>query len=363
MEIQFIELLKKNEKDIEQLIKSTNKIVACGGGSTFTLYEKSILDEKINFSGIIDNDLNKIGKTILGMKITPASKVKDDYGDKCLVLIVSSVDKTYKELSKQMSGQVFYTGIDNYIFAMHTSEILACYHSFGDEKSAKLYAQLISWRITHKKPEIPFPYAEAYFAQPEFITGNEHEVFLDCGAYVGDSIERYLFTHFGLTEKIYAFEPDLKNFKACMHRKERLVNEWALTPEQLNILPYGVGKDSYDVCIERKLQGLGAYVRQNKKNTDNDVVQVVAIDDYFKDKKISFIKMDIESYEFDALCGAEKTLKRDRPKLAICIYHNATDMYRIILYIKSLNLGYYFKLDHHSVNKSETVLYAYVPCK
>lgn len=359
MDMQFIELLKQNEKDIEQLKKNTNKIVILGVGNTFRLYEKSIAAEKINFSGIIDNDSKKIGKSILGIKITPASKVKDDYGGECLVLIVTSVDKTYKELFKQMSGQAFCTGIDNYIFAMHTSDIIDCYNSFCDEKSAKLYAQLISWRITHQKPEIPFPYTEAYFSQPEFVTSNEHEVFVDCGAYVGDSIERYLFTHLGLTERIYAFEPDSKNLKACIHRKERLVNEWALDPVQLDVLPYGIGKDSSNMCLEHSVQGLGSHIRENQ---GGDTVQVVAIDDYFKDKKTSFIKMDIESYEFDALCGALKTLKRDRPKLAICIYHNATDMYRIILYIKSLNLGYCFKLDHHSVNLSETVLYAYVPC-
>lgn len=362
-EAQFIELLRKNEEDISRLQAKKNKLIIVGAGNTTALYEKSIQAEKISLSGIVDNDLKKIGKQVLGMQVTLASNIADDYGNDCLALIVTSVDKTYQVLAGQMSGKVAYTGIDNYIFARHTSELIECYKAFDDKVSADLYAEVIAWHITCNKKNIPFPYSEAYFAQPEFIAGNEHEIFVDCGAYVGDSVERYLFTHLGITGGIYAFEPDENNFKKCLCRKKRLVNEWAINDDQFVVLPYGVGEKSCSAYVENAVQGLGSHVIMDGEATGGKSVQIIALDDYFKEKKVSFIKMDIESYEYDALSGAEVILKRDKPKLAICIYHNATDMYRTMLYLKSLNLGYCFRLGHHSVTKAETVLYAYVPCK
>ena len=244
---------------------------------------------------------------------------------------------------------------------MHTSELIDCYESFRDEQSADLYARLVLWHLGKQKPELPFPYAEAYFGVPEFLTIDQNEVFVDCGAYVGDTIERYLFSHLGLFERIYAFEPDRRNFRACLIRRERLLQEWALAEDKITILPYAVGSESENAYIHHMNGGLGSQIAMAREDETYDSVQIAALDDCLLSKtKVSFIKMDIEGSEYDALHGAVAILKRDRPKLAICIYHNTADLYRIMIYLKSLDLGYCFALRHHSVLKDETVLYAYV---
>ena len=76
--------------------------------------------------------------------------------------------------------------------------------------------------------------------------------------------------------------------------------------------------------------------------------------------KVDFIKMDIEGAELRALKGAEATLRRFRPTLAICLYHNPQDFHEIPAYLDGLGLGYRFHLNHHYVNEWETVLYARV---
>ena len=73
---------------------------------------------------------------------------------------------------------------------------------------------------------------------------------------------------------------------------------------------------------------------------------------------VDFIKMDIEGAELRALKGAEATLRRFRPRLAVCLYHRPEDFHDIPAYLDSLNLGYRFYLNHHYVNEWETVLYA-----
>ena len=70
--------------------------------------------------------------------------------------------------------------------------------------------------------------------------------------------------------------------------------------------------------------------------------------------------MDIEGAEIEALKGAEKTIKKYRPKLAICIYHEPDHLYRIPLIIKEMVPEYRIYIRHHSDTASETVCYAVI---
>ena len=100
----------------------------------------------------------------------------------------------------------------------------------------------------------------------------------------------------------------------------------------------------------------------NPGTTDTSVVSVT-IDDLVKTKKlprIDFIKMDVEGAELAALKGAEHTLRRFKPKLAICVYHRLEDFFDIPDYLASLQLGYRFFLRHFTIHIDETVLFATV---
>ena len=97
--------------------------------------------------------------------------------------------------------------------------------------------------------------------------------------------------------------------------------------------------------------------------TDNagnaEEVTVYALDDYFREQRISFIKADIESYELDMLHGAESVIKRDKPLLAVCHHHSASDMFMVPLFIREICKDYKLKMRHHKYSLMETVLYAY----
>ena len=92
-------------------------------------------------------------------------------------------------------------------------------------------------------------------------------------------------------------------------------------------------------------------------------VQTLNIDELTAREKfprVDFIKMDIEGAELDALKGAEKTIRAFRPRLAITLYHRLQDFATIPAYLRDLDLGYRFFLDHFSINQEETVLFAMV---
>jgi hypothetical protein len=87
-------------------------------------------------------------------------------------------------------------------------------------------------------------------------------------------------------------------------------------------------------------------------------VECVSLDDILAEKKPSFIKMDIEGSELDALAGAENTIKKNLPVLAVCSYHKQDHLWRIPLLIHSFSNEYHFFLRPHLLEVWDLVCYA-----
>jgi trehalose-6-phosphate synthase len=118
--------------------------------------------------------------------------------------------------------------------------------------------------------------------------------------------------------------------------------------------------DKSGKILKFTIQESSSHFNRTKNQTLNTcLVKTVSIDDFVKKNNIAvdFIKMDIEGSEIAALKGAKETIKKYKPKLAICIYHKLTDFYYIPKFIQSLNKHYKFYLEHHSKYLIETVLY------
>jgi hypothetical protein len=87
-------------------------------------------------------------------------------------------------------------------------------------------------------------------------------------------------------------------------------------------------------------------------------IEVDSIDHVTQGEKVSFIKMDIEGAELEALRGAQNTIRQHKPKLAVCVYHMQEDLVTIPQYILSLREDYKLYLRHYGNSCTETVLYA-----
>lgn len=170
-------------------------------------------------------------------------------------------------------------------------------------------------------------------------------MFVDCGAYIGDTLLAFA-QETGDFKKAYLFEPDT-SVRSVLEKNVKKYKD------KFCVIEAGAYSHKAILRFCETGMGLGTIV----DNGDN-VVSVETIDEVVGNDKVTFIKMDIEGSELEALKGAENTIKRDKPKLAICIYHKDEDFYMIPKYIRSIVPEYKMYVRHYSDTASETVLYA-----
>ena len=190
---------------------------------------------------------------------------------------------------------------------------------------------------------------EQYFG-PEFIEYEPEEVFIDDGCCNLRSCLA-LREHCKHVKKVYAFEPDPGNYQVCLRNKEHY------HLPQVELLPFGTWSKQTTLHFSVGQGGVSCVSEAGDYS-----IPVKPIDDVVDpEERVTFLKMDIEGSELESLKGAKNTIQRDKPKLAICIYHKPEDMTEIPLYIKSLVPEYKLYIRHHSNRYGETVLYAVPP--
>lgn len=187
-----------------------------------------------------------------------------------------------------------------------------------------------------------------YFDLPELNSATKNkEIFVDGGCYDGaSSIEfKKWCNNSGVKESfVYAWEPDPKNLELCKLNLEK-------NQIQNRLINKGLYNKPDHLCFEM------AETASTISENGSIHIEVDSIDNVIN-SPVTFIKMDIEGAEYKALLGAEKTIKKYKPKLAICIYHKPEDVWEIPMLIHKINPNYRFYVRHYSLTTPDTILYA-----
>lgn len=341
---------------------SGKKIWIWGTGDTAQLYQQGFRRlEKEGFSveGYINSFLQEEGVLFNGKPVIRPDELPES--ENICVLICSVRQEVIQEIRVQLENlHMEWHLIDEVILKMHSTEVLKCYDLMEDEKSRNTFAGIIVWRVTGKKTVIDTEQGGQYFRINGFKEENPEEIFVDCGAYIGDTIEGYLNQKNGIFKKIIAFEPDMSNFERLNIQIEKECRKWNISKDKIVSYPYGVAQFGHKGKVQHydANGGLGSKIVEHSSE-ENDDCKIVALDE-FLNEPYTFLKADIESYEYQMLSGAQKGIREYKPLLAICLYHNSVDLYSIPLLVKELLPEYKFAVRHYSDGLDETIMYAWV---
>lgn len=161
--------------------------------------------------------------------------------------------------------------------------------------------------------------------------------YVDIGAYTGDTLEEYT-EFFGKDAKLFAFEPDARNFRKLEERVARLC---------LNCIayPYAAwdkeGTLSFD---SRSGRAASLNTKIERKNKDS-LVRAVCADAYLSGR-IGCIKIDAEGADKQALTGLSRTIVEQAPLLKVAAYHRTEDYFAIPETVFGLRPDYKLYMRH-----------------
>lgn len=236
--------------------------------------------------------------------------------------------------------------------AREKDEIEFVLKNLKDEKSVLVFENLLKYRVTNDERLIESIYERAhkqYFPENEILSKCEDEIFVDAGAYNGATSYDFAIWTKNKYKKIYIMEPDAFMKKIC--------REYVKVKNLRNVEI--INRAAYSCSTELEFNddySTGSSSIVTEKGTSR--VKTISIDEMLNGEKATFIKMDIEGAELEALEGCAETINMYRPKLAISIYHKEDDLWKIPFYIIKKYPFYKLYMRHYTSITTETVLYA-----
>lgn len=331
---------------------------------------------------IIDSDSERWGTRFGSLVIYPPEHLYALSPETHIVLVTAksaSAYSTTKAIEAIDDFDIFYFNAISDKFFCHFSnqlydnrdKIEKTEKMLSDDRSKKVYREVVRRRImgaTGEFNSLKTRDNPQYIFLPMFKQLTNDEIFVDCGGYTGDSVEKFVTAFGNNVRKIYSFECFKENITLLRETGSRLNEEgWS---GELVAVPYAVSDKNSTVIFNDIGNPEGGYLPETRLTVQyNDnlapvnafEVETRTIDDFIpQNERVTLIKMDIEGAEYSALMGAEKTISAYKPRLAVSIYHNPSDYWRICELIHGFSADYKFAVRHHQSNHLDTVLYAWV---
>ncbi len=336
-------LEKIREKSIWQTVRETSlPIVLYGMGNGADMIMDVLEEIGVTVSDIFASDGFVRGHSFRGHKVLRYAEVCEKYEDFIILMTFAVHDTPTLEYIRRMNTEhtvlsptvpIAGKGLFTLDFIRENEEQFdRAYELLADEKSKSDFVDILNFKISGKIEYLFSCQSEKSELYETVFPLTENETIVDLGAYDGDTIREFLSVTNGKYRKIYALEPDEKNFRKLCAKTEALENI-----ERYNV---GAWDKEETLCFQKKAG------RNSRQDESGIPVSFNSVDNLISDD-VTFIKMDIEGAELRAIEGARKTVERCRPKLYICAYHRNEDAFAIPLKINEICSDYKIYYRHH----------------
>jgi len=312
--------------------------------------------------GIVDDDPTKQAMRLDSYRVSPTSSL--DALDRSTPIVVAShrVLRPVERLRgmgfihvapsallqvldpESFPPHIFYSGLIEDLVERrgHYVDLAAL---LADDMSRRVLDAVVGFRLTLEAEVLRPIIEEELYAPRGLLTYADDEVYVDAGSYDGDTIRLFMDRVHGRFSRILAFEPDRATF-------ERLVANFRA---EHRVEPFNLGLHRARAVLEFDNAGTRGSTLVERGGSE---IPVVGLDEIAHGDRVTYIKMNIEGAEIDALRGAAQTIRRWRPKLAVAAYHRPADLWQVPALIREIHPGYRLYLRQHDGGLIESVVYA-----
>jgi FkbM family methyltransferase len=344
-------------------VENLRSIAIVGSAGEGQRLARICANNDIKIDAIVDDDRSKVGSIVEGLLIEPtsalaslpkttpvviashrvlnASKLLRDQGFRTVIPFA-----TLQALApEQFPPHMFYKNLLDDLWA-NRGKYEALHDRLADDRSRQVLDAVLGFRQTLDPRILQQVLSEDDLYAPKgLFEFTSNEAYVDGGSYDGDTIRAFIDRVHGRFDDIYAFEPDPATF-------EKLSSNFRHEPR---VHPIHAGLHSHVRQLRFRDDASRGAIFANDGSID---MPVTTIDDVLGDRRLTYVKMNIEGAEIDALHGGRNAICKWLPRLAISVYHRASDLWRIPQVISEISSEYQLYLRQHDGGIIETVLYA-----
>ena len=328
--------------DLWSYLASTEKpIVMYGMGNGADKILEVCNKKGIEISDFFASDGFVRGHAFHGKTVLSYSAIKEKYGIGNLIVLLSFASSLPEVIAniQNIANECELYAPDvpvsgNNLFELsfynsHKAEFEKARALFTDAQSRLVFDNVIKYKLTGKINYLLECESEIDEAYRDILKADDFEYTADLGAYNGDTA-RQLAKYSLSLKKIYAFEPDRRNF--------RKLSEYAEREERFEVLPYNIAAWNKPETLTfgaegNRNSGIGQTL-VNGKTAKLTEVAANSLDSIVSESnapRIDYIKFDVEGAEKEALEGCYKTIERFAPSLLISLYHRSEDIFALPL--------------------------------
>ena len=339
------ELNIPNEPDIWQRLKEeTQPIIIYGTGNGADKILDELLRIDVTVQGFMASDDFVRGQHFRGYSVKKLSDLEKEYGS-LLILIafgtqrpevmdnIVRIAERHTVLCPDVpvyGEKIFHK---SYVL-QHKDELKRVYDLLSDELSRQTFQNVIRFRLSGELSTLTSVYSPKEEVFQNILHLTDDEYYLDLGAYRGDTIDEFLTHTNDQYRGITALEPDAKTYqKLKLH---------VSSMPCVQTFKMGIWSENTDLPFDASL-GRGSSMSAK----GSTCLPVTTIDTLFAKRNVSYLKMDVEGAESEAITGGKMVIARDRPKLNIALYHRTEDIFHLPLLLHSIQPSYRFYIRQH----------------
>jgi FkbM family methyltransferase len=314
-----------------------------------------------------DNDRNLWQQQVMGLPVLSPAEAAEQHGKTaCFVVTIYQGSLARRQLEDLGCQRVVpwaplawkYAGVFipqcglelPHRFVEQFDAIRQCHPTLADELSRRDLREQLLWRywLDFSALSPALDPVDTYFPK-DLLAPAPDEVFVDCGSFDGDSIRSFNNHWAGKFQHAFAFEPDPSNRAALVSNMEKMG-----IADRVTVMPYAVGNINGKVSFACNSSASSHITTGDAAST----IDCRRLDDIEWPYAPTYIKMDIEGAEPEALAGGAELLRRHQPVLAVCTYHRNEHLWDIPNLIHSISPDYHIFSRRYAEECWEGVCYA-----